>query len=72
MVRVFDNENVYEATDMTDKDMIEFIESLTFQQLELITEFFDNLPKLSHEVEGKCNICDSTTKRTLEGINTFF
>ena len=72
VVRVFDNENVYEATDMTDKDMLEFIESLTFKQLELITEFFDNLPKLSHEVEGKCNICDSTTKRTLEGINTFF
>ena len=72
VVRVFDNENVYEATDMTDKDMLEFIESLTFKQLELITEFFDNLPKLSHEVEGKCNICDSTTKRTLEGINSFF
>ena len=72
VVRVFDNENVYESTDMTDKDMLEFIESLTFKQLELITEFFDNLPKLSHEVEGKCNICDSTTKRTLEGINSFF
>ena len=70
--QVFDGEAVYEAADMSNKDMTEFVESLTFPQLELLTVYFDSLPKLSHEVEGKCNLCDSVTKRTLEGINSFF
>ena len=70
--QVFDGDELYEAAEMSTKDMTEFVESLTFPQLQLLTEYFDSLPKLSHEVEGKCNICDSTTKRTLEGINSFF
>ena len=70
--QVFDGDELYEASDMSEKDMTEFVESLTFPQLQMLTEYFDSLPKLSHEVEGKCNICDSTTTRTLEGINSFF
>ena len=70
--QVFDGESVFEADEMSTKDMTEFVESLTFPQLEMLTEYFDSLPKLSHTVEGKCNICSETNKRTLEGINSFF
>ena len=70
--QVFDGESVFEADEMSTKDMTEFVESLTFPQLEMLTGYFDSLPKLSHTVEGKCNICSETNKRTLEGINSFF
>ena len=70
--QVFDGESVFEADEMSTKDMTKFVESLTFPQLEMLTEYFDSLPKLSHTVEGKCNICSATNKRTLEGINSFF
>ena len=70
--RVFDGESVYESSDLSNKEVTEFVESLTFQQLELLTEFFDSLPKLSAEVQGNCNTCKSVNKRTLEGINSFF
>lgn len=70
--QVFDGESVFEADEMSTKDMTEFVESLTFPQLEMLTAYFDSLPKLSHTVEGKCNICSETNKRTLEGINSFF
>ena len=70
--RVFDGESVYESADLSNKEVTEFVESLTFQQLELLTEFFDSLPKLSAEVQGNCNTCKSVNKRTLEGINSFF
>ena len=55
--QVFDGESVFEADEMSTKDMTEFVESLTFPQLEMLTAYFDSLPKLSHTVEGKCNIC---------------
>jgi len=70
--QVFDGESVYEASEMSNKDMTEFVESLTFPQLELLTEYFDSLPKLTAEVQGNCNTCKSVNTRTLEGINSFF
>ena len=69
---IFDEENVYEANETSDKDLDEFIGSLTFQQLELMSSWFESLPKLSHKVSGKCGVCDKTTTRTLEGIASFF
>jgi len=70
--QVFDGDDLYESSEMSQKDMTEFVESLTFPQLEMLTEYFESLPKLSHEVTGNCNVCDTANKRTLEGINSFF
>jgi len=72
IVSIFDGENVYESNEISSADLDEFVDNLTFQQLGKIGEYFDALPKLSKEVEGQCNICKSTTKRTLEGLNSFF
>jgi flagellar basal body P-ring protein FlgI len=72
IVSVFDQESSYEASEMSNKDMKEFIESLTFKQLELLTNYFEELPKLSHTVVGTCNKCSEVTSRTLEGLNSFF
>ena len=45
---VYDNETVYD--EFTKEEMEEFVESLDSKSLEKITEFFDTMPKLSHNV----------------------
>ena len=37
--RIFDAESVYERTDIADEDVDEFIENLTFGQLEQVNGF---------------------------------
>ena len=72
IVRIFDEENVYEASETSDKDLNDFIENLSFKQLEILGGFFDSVPKLKKEVEFKCNLCESVQTRMLEGLQSFF
>ena len=44
-------DDVYQRTDLKDEEVEEFIDSLTGDQFEKITEFFQTMPKLRHVVE---------------------
>ena len=70
--RIFDAESVYERTDISDADVDEFIENLTFAQLGLLSEYFEKTPKLTKEVSFKCEICGTQQSRVLEGLQNFF
>ena len=72
MVRLFDDENVYEFTEYRDSEIDDFIDSLTIEQFEKMTEFFQNVPTLKHEVEYTCSKCKKENTRVLEGLNSFF
>ena len=72
IVRIFDEESVYEGSETSDKDLNDFVESLSFKQLEVLGGFFDSVPKLKKEVEFKCNICERVHTRMLEGLSSFF
>jgi len=72
IVSIFDEEQVYDKSDMSKSDLDEFIDSLTYKQLELLGDWFDELPKLSHTVEWTCTACSTENLRELEGINSFF
>jgi len=72
IVRIFDEENVYEASETSDKDLNDFVENLSFGQLEVLGNFFDGVPKLKKEVEFKCNLCEAVQTRMLEGLQSFF
>ena len=72
MVRLFDDENVYEFAEYRDSEIDDFIDSLTIDQFEKMTEFFQNVPTLKHEVEYTCSKCKKESTRVLEGLNSFF
>ena len=72
MVRLFDDENVYEFAEYRDSEIDDFIDSLTIDQFEKMTEFFQNVPTLKHEVEYSCAKCKKENTRVLEGLNSFF
>ena len=70
--RIFDENEMYEMQEVSPTELNEFVDNLTFSQLGLLGEFFDNIPKLTIQTEGQCNVCNKTTSKTLEGINNFF
>ena len=72
MVQIFDGETVYNTNEIEQKELNEFIDSLTFKQLETIGGFFDNLPRLSHDIEFFCDVCKVSNTQTLEGLQSFF
>ena len=66
------DEKVYNKVDISDKELEEFIDSLTADQFEKITDFFDTMPKVQHSVE----VVNPNTKKkgevVIEGIQNFF
>jgi|TARA_B110000483_G_C18140275_1_gene521145 hypothetical protein len=72
MVRLYDDENVFELSEYRDSEINEFIESLTVTQFEKISEYFDSVPTLKHNVEWVCPKCKQDSSVVLEGLNNFF
>ena len=54
------------------EEVEKFINSLTNQQLEKITEFATNAPKLSHTQTYECKKCKTENKIELSGLQDFF
>jgi hypothetical protein len=58
--------------DESREEIEEFINQLTNQQLEKITEFVQSIPSLTHTVEYVCSNCNYTNHTTLKGFQDFF
>lgn len=58
--------------DETRESIIEFLESLNTAQFEKLVNFVNNLPKLTHNVDYKCDHCNHENKIVLQGIQDFF
>ena len=80
---IYDNENTYPSKDHTQKEIYDFLESLTDKQFQKIARFFDTIPALKHDIELKCpnktkgkgkdkKNCGYTEQITLEGLGSFF
>ena len=69
---IYDDDQIYYAKDSTEKELIEFIENMQTKDLEKIKEFFDNMPKLSKNLDFKCGKCGYEETITLEGLQSFF
>ena len=69
---IFTEEEAWAASDVTKKELIEFIESMNADQFKKIEKFFDTMPKLSHTF----TVVNPNTKVentvTLEGLTSFF
>ena len=51
---IYDNENIYSRKDHTEKELEEFLESLSDAQFQKVSSFFETMPKLKHEVKLEC------------------
>jgi len=69
---IFENEEMHAAEDVGDKEIDSFLEGLTQEQFMKITEFFETMPKLEHEVEIHNPCTKSQQKIVLKGLQDFF
>ena len=68
---VYDGEAVYPFTDASPKEIENFIDSLSSQQVVKIKEWVDGLPSLKKEIKFKCSKGKERTK-ILSGLDDFF
>ena len=66
------DEEVYDSTDMSEEDVVEWLDGLTTAQFKKITDFFATMPKLSHTITAKNTNTDKDFTITLEGLQDFF
>lgn len=66
-----EGENVKHANDYTMQERIDFVESLTDQQILLFKPFFDKFPTLSLDMDYKCK-CGVDNHIHIEGIENLF
>lgn len=67
---IYDQENVYQ--DFTKKELMDWLETLNQSQFKLISDFFEGMPKLSHNIEWTCKECGKEDSVLVEGLQSFF
>ena len=68
--QVWNKDEVYD--DITTKEKLEFVDSMTTEQFNKIKKFFETMPKVSKEIEIENPKTKVKSKMTLEGIQAFF
>lgn len=69
---IYDGEQFYYASEVPQKEMVEFVENLSQDQFARIEEFFDNLPKIRQKIDLKCKKCGFEHHLNVEGLENFF
>ena len=69
---VYNQEESWEASDCTQKELSDFIEQMNTKQFKQIEKFFTTMPKLSHEIAVKNPNTDVESEVLLEGLAAFF
>ena len=72
MLQIWQGEETFDATDYTDKDKKDFLESLNHKQFEKVSQFFETMPTVKHEVEVTNPNTKVVSKIEIEGMNSFF
>jgi hypothetical protein len=69
---IHDGKKVYHKVDMSEKELVEFVDSLSSDQFDKVTDFFDSMPKVQHVVE----VTNPKTKKkgevVIDGVASFF
>ena len=68
---VYDGDNVYEAKDFTEADLLEFIDVLDIKSFEKVREFMSNLPSLYYKLSYKNSLGHERTIE-LTTLSDFF
>ena len=69
---IYSDEESWNASETSKKDLEEFIEQLNTKQFRVIEGFFDTMPKLSHSIKVKNPKTDVESTVVLEGLAAFF
>jgi len=69
---VHDGEEVHNKVDISEKELDEFIDSMSTENFEKVSAFFETMPKLQHVVEVKNPKTKKKNEILIEGLQSFF
>jgi hypothetical protein len=70
--KIFTEEEVWTSTDVTKKEILDFIEQMNTSQFKELEKFFETMPKLSHTVTVTNPNTKVESDILLEGLASFF
>jgi len=70
--KIYNEEEVWDAGDVTKKELEDFLEQMNSSQFKQIEKFFETMPKLSHTINVKNPNTEVENEVTLEGLSSFF
>ncbi len=69
---IHDKETIYNKIDISEKDLDEFIDSMSTENFENFSAFFETMPKLQHMVTVKNPKTKKKNEVLIEGLQSFF
>ena len=70
--QVYNEEEAWEASNCTKKELREFVESMNSKQFKQVENFFETMPKLSHKVKVMNPHTKVESEVVIEGLASFF
>lgn len=72
VLTIADENQVYDCKDIPKAEILEFFDNLNSKQFQLVQEFFDTMPKLSHTLTVENPDTGVESEVVLEGLSAFF
>lgn len=69
---IYNEEEVFNAKEQTKQELLDFLNNLSSDQFAEVQKFFETMPKLKHEINYECPVCNKKHNKVLEGLNSFF
>lgn len=66
------NDERIDISEVSKKEVIDFLEQMTSEQFKIVMQFMDTMPKLEHTIKFKCTSCGTANSQKIEGLNSFF
>ena len=70
--QIYEGEKVYLRTDTSDKELQEFVDNLSADQMKKLSAFYNTMPRLEHKVMVKNPKTEVESEVTLKGLASFF
>jgi hypothetical protein len=70
--KIYNEDEVWVASDVTKKELMDFLDQMNTTQFKQIEKFFETMPKLSHTVKVKNPKTEVESEVVLEGLSSFF
>jgi hypothetical protein len=70
--KIYNEDEVWSTSDVTKKELMEFLDQMNSNQFKQIEKFFETMPKLSHTIMVKNPVTEVESEVVLEGLSSFF
>lgn len=70
--KIYNEEEVWTAEDVTKKEIVDFIENFNSNQFKMVENFFETMPKLEHKLKIRNPNTKVESEVTLAGLSDFF